>query len=101
MPRTNPECIGPDSSDRSLSGDILLLREEPDEEEDKEERDGGEEEDDGDRGYSHLFEAWGLAFGGNLLNEASRSILGECHIWTSLFLTPIASVAGWRPTTPA
>jgi len=56
MPRTNPECTGPDSSDRSLSGDILLLREEPAEEEGKEERDGGEEEDDGDRGYSEWSE---------------------------------------------
>jgi hypothetical protein len=53
------------------------------------------------RALKHPFEAWWLAYGGNLLNEASRSILGECHIWTSLFLTPNASVGGWRPTTPA
>jgi hypothetical protein len=51
MQPMNPECTDPDSSDRSLSGDILL-RDEPDQEEDKEERDGGEEDDDGDGVYS-------------------------------------------------
>jgi hypothetical protein len=45
MHRMNPEYLDPDSSDRSLTADILL-RQEPDEDEDEEEEE--EEEDEGD-----------------------------------------------------
>jgi hypothetical protein len=58
MHRINPEYLDPDSSDRSLTADILL-RQEPDEDEDEEEEDEDEgddkEEDDdeeSDDGYS-------------------------------------------------
>src|SRR6266487_2487682 len=53
MRRIHPECLDPETSDRSVAADVLV-REEPDEEDDDEERDGeekeGEEEDD--EGYS-------------------------------------------------
>ncbi len=53
MQRMNQQCTDPDSSDPSLSADILLREEPEDEEEDdEEERDGGEEDNDGDEGYS-------------------------------------------------
>jgi hypothetical protein len=45
MHRINPEYLDPDSSDRSLTADILL-RQEPDEDEDEEEED--EDEGEGD-----------------------------------------------------
>ena len=56
MHRMNPEYLDPDSSDRSVTADILL-RQEPDEDEnDEEEEDEGDnkEEDDeeSDEGYS-------------------------------------------------
>ena len=53
MHRMNPEYLDPDSSDRSVTADILL-RQEPDEDEndEEEEDDGGEEDEDGDDGYS-------------------------------------------------
>ena len=54
MRRIHPECLDPETSDRSVATDVLV-REEPDEEDDDEERDGeekeGEEEED-DEGYS-------------------------------------------------
>jgi hypothetical protein len=57
MRRMNPEYLDPDSSDRSLTADILLRREpEEDEDEEEEEEDEGDakEEDDeeSDDGYS-------------------------------------------------
>ena len=49
----NPEYLDPDSSDRSVTADIIL-REEPDEEGDEDEGDDKEEDDDeeSDDGYS-------------------------------------------------
>ena len=53
MSRMRPEYLDPETSDRSVTADVLV-REEQDEEDDDEERDGeekeGEEEDD--EGYS-------------------------------------------------
>jgi hypothetical protein len=54
MHRMNPEYLDPDSSDRSVTADILL-RQEPDEEEDQDEGDDKDEDDDdeeSDDGYS-------------------------------------------------
>jgi len=57
MRRMNPEYLDPDSSDRSMTADILL-RQEPDEdeeeEEDEDEGDDKEEDDDEETndGYS-------------------------------------------------
>jgi len=51
MQRMNPEHPDSESSDRSLSADVLL-RQEPDEEEDEEENDRKEEDEDGDEGHS-------------------------------------------------
>src|SRR6266566_2265509 len=52
MRRIHPECLDPETSDRSVAADVLV-REEPDEEDDEEgdgEEKEGEEEDD--EGYS-------------------------------------------------
>jgi len=52
MSRIRPECLDPETSDRSVAADVLV-REEPDEEDDEEgdgEEKEGEEEDD--EGYS-------------------------------------------------
>jgi hypothetical protein len=54
MHRMNPEYLDPDSSDRSVTADILL-RQEPDEDEDEDDGDDKEEDDDDDEtddGYS-------------------------------------------------
>lgn len=54
MGARNPEYLDPDSSARSIAGDVFL-RQEPDEKEDEEEEDerDDEEDDDGEgEGYS-------------------------------------------------
>jgi hypothetical protein len=54
MHRMNPEYLDPDSSDRSVTADILL-RQEPDEDENEEKEDEDEGDDDDeetDDGYS-------------------------------------------------
>ena len=51
MSRTRPEKSGPESTDRSVTADVLL-RQEPDEEEDEGDRKEDDEEEDTDDGYS-------------------------------------------------
>jgi hypothetical protein len=57
MHRINPEYLDPDSSDRSLTADILL-RQEPDEDEEEDDRkkekedDDDDDDDENDDGYS-------------------------------------------------
>jgi hypothetical protein len=50
MSRIRPECLDPETFDRSVAADVLVRREEPDEEEEDEEDD--EKEDEEDEGYS-------------------------------------------------
>ena len=50
MSRIRPECLDPETSDRSVAADVLV-REEPDEEEEDEEDDEKEDDEDDD-GYS-------------------------------------------------
>jgi hypothetical protein len=53
MHRMNPEYLDPDSSDRSVTADILF-RQEPDEEEedDRKKEDDEDDDDETDDGYS-------------------------------------------------
>ena len=51
MRRIHPECLDPETSDRSVAADVLV-REEPDEEDEEENEEDNDNEGDNDDGYS-------------------------------------------------
>jgi hypothetical protein len=51
MSRIPPECLGPETLDRSVAADVHV-REERDEEEDEEENDQDKDKEEDDVGYS-------------------------------------------------
>jgi hypothetical protein len=50
MHRKNPEFLDPDTSDRSVTADVLL-RQDPEEDEDEEEDEGDDKEEDDEESY--------------------------------------------------